>query len=190
MEKHAALVEAFLASLLGKRKRRFPILWCWHARQPVKGETTTDVVYRFVRLLLFSPLQVEMTRQGLTLWPGEPNLMILYSWLTEEELLTIKWLFRNRHTVFRSIRQSDNGDFELSKCKLQVKLSLQHRRELVRDFLFMSQMQKPAIAAHLRFALRQAIEQLILEGKVDDLFGSVMVFLNRGCGLDKVLTQT
>jgi len=183
-------MDELVHQLLGKRKRRFAIMYRWNFRQPIRGETMTDIVRTLMETLLHKPFSVSITHEGILLWKTEPGLLIPYKWLLKEEREWVKQLFLQRKHVFQSIRKSENGQFEMSNISLQPTLSIFARRELVRDFVLLCHIQKPARMHALRYAILQAIQQLIVRGnRVDPMLASIMRLLNNQCGVDMLMTH-
>jgi hypothetical protein len=195
MEIHQNILLEFISGLLGKRKRRFSILYKWNVRQPVKGDSISNIIKHMFSTLLYQPIDFIMTHEGIKFWPNHPDLIIPYNWMTSHERQVIKYIFSKRETVFNSKRFSENNQFELTGCKLKPPkdgwLNSVYRRELIRDFIILCQMQKPNRLKELKYGIMKSIQQFIIEpvnGKVDPFLMSLNRWLNNHCGVDMILT--
>lgn len=187
-------VNRFLVDLLGRRSRRIPILYRWNTSSaPCKGDTVENVVDVFINILLYSEICLEMTH--LAIYPfGISNghgLSIPFTWLTCRELETVKWIHCKRTQLFRCERRHPNKqeNFVLQDVIGKLTLSIQHRRELVRDFVGMCLVQKnPEISAALHYALLLAVHKMIhSKVQVDAFIIGILRLLNGLCTFDQVL---
>lgn len=96
-----------------------------------------DTIYQFFDMMLHHPLQLSMHTEYFTIFAGI-SFPILYDWLLPQERKIICEMFINRDNLFKHINFSPNTEtFFFTDCKLTLNMSIQHRRELVRDFVFL-----------------------------------------------------
>lgn len=189
MKVTARHVSQLVFQLLGKRRRRTAIVWRWHAVQPVKGANMADVIHTFFKVLLYQPIVFQMSQLGIHLWPDHHGLVIRYEWLTRGERAMAKAMFNERRALFGHVQFAENGDFMLAKLRqgppaVGAWLSLEQRRELVRDFVYMCLMQKPRRAQELRYSMYHAVQRLAVEpvhGRVDPWLASLQRVLDHAC---------
>jgi hypothetical protein len=112
------------------------ILCHWHssASPPVEGDSFDKVVANFFDAILYLPLKVSIHNDHLNLFE-KPILPIPYAWLEPHERQTITELVTKRREYFESCELYTSGAFSLRKYKKTVEWRIEHRRELLRDFI-------------------------------------------------------
>ena len=132
-------INSFLFNLLGKRKRRILILTRWHAQS---GDSIIDesspnlqtLVKRFIELILYEPIRIHLFQDYMRLF-DKSGLNIYYNWLFPVEIEFVKEMYMNRLDFFTNRNMYINGTIHFYGCSGQ--LSIENRRELVRDFVFL-----------------------------------------------------
>lgn len=201
------LVNRLLVALLGKRVRRVAILYRWNMfSNPCERATSIeDVMQVLLTTFLYEPICFELTHEALYPWGCRfPGLSIPFGWLAAPERQWIKSIHAYRRDLFMSERRlpTDNTKFHLSQCKAPAALCLQHRRELVRDFVGLCTMPVPRIGldadkncklqASLRFALTVTIHRLIHEpvnNRVDAFLMPLVRYLSNGCAFEHMMVM-
>jgi hypothetical protein len=145
-----------LFRLLGKRKRRLHILSKWHSTKSIHGDTLKDVIINFIDCILYKPIEIVMYPEYLRIFPID-GLLIYYTWLTKDELEFIKEVYLNRKDYFKNCNVFMNKAFRFYGCTANFKI--EHRRELVRDFV--------NIVQNNEYDLLYACQQLLLNPKAD-----------------------
>lgn len=155
-----------IKQLLTRRKRRTVILYRWHsnATPPCPGNTLTDILQEFFRTILYLPISLSMTRDAL--YPfglNREGLQIPYRWLLPHERKLACQIYQQKNQLFRKHRtfQQHNG-FSLSECIYPIEWKLQHRRELLRDFITICHIQRnPTTWEQLHYALLRTAYYLL-----------------------------
>ena len=139
---HQNAVDLVRMLLCEKTKRRC-ILRKWHgASVPIDGDSAGEVWYRFMHVMLYSPIRIQITSSGLRLFlPKHSNrLCVPYASMSKEECDLVVKLATNRQ-LFRHQKVHENNRFFFHGCKLDGPLysiwSARDRRVFVRDFLFL-----------------------------------------------------
>ena len=128
-------LQNFLYSLLGKRKRRLLILTRWHTTKCVDGKDTQEVLFNFLQIILYQPLEISLHKEYVKLFAIH-GLHIPYDWLLPSERKFIMHAFYNRLELFKHREFYLNGNFTLKT--LRGELPIEYRRELVRDLVWFS----------------------------------------------------
>lgn len=152
-------MDNFLFKLLGKRKRRIYILAKWHSSKCIEGERLEDVMKNFMHCILYNPIEITLYPEYLRIF-AIPGLHIYYSWLRSDELEFIKEIYLSRKDYFKNCNFFVDKAFRFSGCT--ATFSIQHRRELVRDFVNMYISIKKET-----FVLLYVCQQMLLNPKVD-----------------------
>jgi len=142
-------LEFFIFNLLCKRKRRILILTKWHTTfEPEKDIAST--FHKFFKIILYSPIKLTMYQDYFKLFDNTQDLQIPYKWLLPQEQDFIIKLFKEREQVFGKIEFYVSGTFSLRNCKIQGDnlWSIEHRREILRDFVFLVIKKKDFQHAH------------------------------------------
>jgi hypothetical protein len=188
------IVRRLLLGLLGKRRRRIPILYRWNLHSaPCKGTSLEEVVANFVYTLLYEPLTLEMTHEALYPWGHvRGGLSIPFSWLNSAELQSVREMHRDRLGLFRTEKRlpKDASQFLLSNYMHPLSLSEQHRRELVRDFVGLCWIQKDEkIRNALCYAILKALHGNLhaVSMPVDQLIVPLIRFMEGNCKFDNIL---
>ena len=187
-------MENVIRGILGKRKRRIPILYRWNARQPpIQKKSLEEIFERFIAVIMYEPLDICMTHAALYPFGHVySSLAIPYEWMTHYERRQMVQIYHDRASHFK--KESKHGalsnQFMLSEViGQQPTLSIEHRRELFRDFIGMCHVQKDPFKRELvRYALLAAIQQLMHTGPPPDAFFSlVQRYLNGMCDFGSLI---
>lgn len=183
-------VNCFITNLLGRRSRRIPILYRWNTvSQPCKGDTLESVVETLINTLLYGEICLEMTHAALYPFGMSKGhgLSIPFTWFTRQELETIKWIHCKRTELFKCERRhlNDKNNFVLTQFMGKLTLSIEHRRELVRDFTGMCLVQKSPERFH--YAIMLALHKMIHGNCVDQFIVGILRLLDGNCRFDQVL---
>jgi hypothetical protein len=129
-------MDILLYQVLCKKSRRKMILCHWHSAdtQPMEGESFDKVVANFFDAILYLPLKVSLHHDHINLFE-KPILPIQYAWLEDHEKTTIKEMVSKRREYFESCELYTSGSFSLRRYKKNVEWRIEHRRELLRDFI-------------------------------------------------------
>lgn len=192
------LIRRFIYKLLGRRKRRFVIMYKWNIRQPVKGDSMLDIISRLFTIILHKPISLEMTQDGIMLWENEPGLLIPYQWMTQRERHDIVVLHLHRNKIFDQPDSANDQEFHFKRCKYRPRklgewLSLNSRKEMVRDFVNLCYMQKEGRLSLLRHSLMKWTQNHLVNGKSSTtslrICESLNCLTNNQCGVDLILIQ-
>lgn len=154
-------MDTLIHNLLCKRKRRLELILYWHSDSiPFEAETNLlNIIYRFINIILYDPVQVSMHADYFYVLR---ELKIPYALLTAEEREIVKNLFSNRCEYFGSC-EFYVTNYKLTRYRQRLELSMQHRREIVRDFIGL------LFKKHYQCAVLHVIQRLLIE-KSNDLF--------------------
>lgn len=130
------MLDILIYQLLCKKSRRKMILCHWHSgdNPPVEGNSFDKVVANFFDAILYLPLKVSLHNDHLNLFE-KPLLPIPYAWLESHERQTVTELVTRRKEYFESCELYTSGAFSLRRYKKHVEWRIEHRRELLRDFI-------------------------------------------------------
>jgi hypothetical protein len=135
-------IELFLFRILADPTQRRNILIRWHSVQPVtvKGKTArlADIFETFIQTILYEPVAFHLNADRFYVF-GQ-HLPIRYEWLPKAERDFLISLFANRMTLFKSRKEYENNQFDLSGFTFEGERDMvSHiwRRQIVRDFVWM-----------------------------------------------------
>jgi len=158
--------------LLCKRERRQQILCRWHTKQPLDGSDAVDIIVKFINIILHEPIRFQMTQTDISLWRGK--LSIPHTWMTTDEKNMVSNLYKKHKTLFKQREKYEANCFKFSRCTIQNKLysiySLQHRRELIRDFAAICLTIRKKQTHHFRWLLIQVCQQIMISRSKPDRF--------------------
>lgn len=178
----------FLYSLFGKRKRRILILARWHAqpKPPIETPQNTleSITQAFITCLLKEPIVLSLYKTHIKVFNVQ-GMHIPHEWLFPHEMQYINDLYARRFEVnFKSRDTFVNGTFALTGLR-EAELSIQHRRELVRDFIWMVSSRKAD--EHLwKYTLLVVFQQLLLRDR-DPLIVGLHAALQGRANLREIL---
>ena len=158
--------------LLCKRERRQQILCKWHAKQPFEGNNGVEIMTKFINIVLHEPVRIQMTHTALSLWRGK--LEIPYTWMTVEERSLIVELYKHHEILFTYRQRYEGNCFKFTRCTLNTKLydmySLQHRRELIRDFAAICITIRKSESIWFRWLLIRCCQEIMMSRNRTDRF--------------------
>jgi hypothetical protein len=173
-------------------------LYRWNLfNTPCQGETLEQVIQTVMSTFLYDPLVFEMSHEALYPWgTKQPGLAIPFGWLSCAELETVKFIHVNRLSLFKRERRlpADPDKFHLSEYMHPLQLCIQHRRELLRDFVGLCMLphkKSPELQVALHYALLLAAQTLCQEqvrGRVDAFLMPLNRYLTGFCEFEHVLT--
>jgi hypothetical protein len=159
--------QQLIYKLLCKRKRRAKILLQWHRRQCTPGKTPFETLHSFFQIVLYGSIHVGLTHEALQLFPdAKQGMDIPYAWLTPQEQLQICKMFVHRSTLFTKHCFYDSGHCKMYGYKHNGPLyslwSLEHRRELLRDFCFLVlSIPDKCVCTYYRVLLTQIVQHMM-----------------------------
>ena len=159
-------MDLFIYNLLCKRGRRRRILLNWHSSKCMDGNDVTTVFYNFSCTILYDPLRVSFHREYLRLFETTTLLKVPYSWLQE----------------------LDEREFlKQASGRYQPEWKIEHRRELLRDFMLMTMTHKEWGDYCRTYVWVAVCQRMMGEKRVDRFVKEMHNALQGDNDVDKVL---
>lgn len=153
--------------MLCKKKRRLHILLRWHCSKCTEGDDFETVVANFFKIILYTPLKIALFTTHIQLFQISTQLIIPYSWLNPHEKSLLQEVMINRKEYFGNIQNFVNDGFLMKDYKKPIDWSIQHRREILRDFVLFCYSKKDI---HSTYLFLSVCQKLMLNAKNVDRF--------------------
>lgn len=134
---------AFLHLLFKRPQRVTALMLHWHARQPSKGASVTAVWKDFVLTLLYAPLNLCVTSQGL--YPfgdgkmGARAFFIAYEWLERDERTYLNGMIQHADRFFTQREKIYTGGHTVlsgfAGNRQKKALTMVMRKKMLRSFV-------------------------------------------------------
>lgn len=161
-------MDLFIFNLLCKRKRRLYILSRWHTSKCMEGESVVEIFANFCSTILYEPLYISFHKDYIRLFKHQDFLKIPYTWLQEQDQKQfIQDVIKNRGEYFERTEIHLSGAFLFSQCKCNPKWKIEHRREFLRDLLFMTITHKEYGQYFREYVWIRVFQTLMLNPKTD-----------------------
>jgi hypothetical protein len=158
-------VQEFLHNIFVDPFKRRDLLFNWHGiRKKASHERLAHTFAEFLSCILYTPMKFHIQFNSFHFFG--PQYPIQYDWLTNEEQKTVITMVKHRQELFLTIKEYQNNqcDYYDMVYPEQDFITLVHRRQLARDFVWLVFQKK---RAYLQLELIAALQSLLLKHKSD-----------------------
>lgn len=158
-----------MKAIFQKQQRIRAILRHWHAVPPFIETNATNMIAKFITVVLYGKMSLRITESHIYLFDDEPSLGIPRQLLTTDELMFVQDMFVERNQLFSVIKYGHQKQYHMSSFRLNTLLERAIcRRYIIHQYaLDMTEYALKAQRPCHILTLNAAVGQCYIENKKD-----------------------